>query len=58
MKVSKKLINGWKIKFKHGDMENIAVAYGKHRNTIANAFKRGEATQETIDIIELYYSTK
>lgn len=58
MKVSKTLMDSWKLKKEHGDIELISAQSGIHRNAIAAAFKNGFATEITLKAIKTYFANK
>lgn len=58
MKVSKTLMDSWKLKKEHGDIELISKQSGIHRNAIADAFKNEAATEKTLKAIKKYFANK
>lgn len=58
MKIPKRQINSWKLKWKHGDATKIHKKYGLCRLTVIRAFNLGRATEDSVSKIQKYYDKK
>jgi hypothetical protein len=58
MIVDKEVYNEWKILKDHGDIKRIADESGITNETIGNALKEGECSEDTYAAIAKYYSEK
>jgi len=55
-KISKEILNDWKIKRKHCDITKIESQFNLSRKTISNALNLGMATKKVVERISSYYA--
>ena len=58
MIVSKRIINKWKLKLKHGDFQRMEGLSGKNARVLSRALRLGKMEQETFDILQSYFDKK